>query len=392
MNIILTSNSPGEISGWVKPVVGEISRGWPGANVYLFILPCSFASGQECSVAANISGIKEVFPARDYWRLVLTGRRPAGYQHAEEGLVLFLGGDQTHAVLIGSRLQYPVYVYTEGRALWPKRVQKYFVPYPEALAKVKEKAPGKGELVGNIMLDAVKPTMSRDAFRRDLGLKTHEPLVALFPGSRPGEFSYIAGFFCEATELLKRELPAVRFVVSLSPFIPDALAREAFPQDRFRDMILLKGRQYDIMHSADLALTIPGTNTAEMAFEGLPMVVSVPLNRPELIPLEGLPGLIGGLPLIGKPLKRRAVQAVNAKLKYTALPNILAKEEIIPELRGDVTPADLAQAAHELLSDEERRREMAERLKAVIGPAGAARRLVNALQKLTGYGDYVNEI
>jgi lipid-A-disaccharide synthase len=66
-----------------------------------------------------------------------------------------------------------------------------------------------------------------------------------------------------------------------------------------------RGRQYDLMSVSDLAITIPGTNTVELSFFGVPMVVALPLNHPERIPLEGLVGLIGNLPKLGKEVKRR---------------------------------------------------------------------------------------
>jgi hypothetical protein len=45
--------------------------------------------------------------------------------------------------------------------------------------------------------------------------------------------------------------------------------------------------RYAHMRAADVALTIPGTNTLELGIAGVPAVVVLPLNRPEIIPLEG---------------------------------------------------------------------------------------------------------
>jgi lipid-A-disaccharide synthase len=76
-----------------------------------------------------------------------------------------------------------------------------------------------------------------------------------------------------------------------------------------------QGLQYDIMQASDLAITIPGSNTAEMAGLGLPMVVALPLNKPESLPLEGIPGLIGRIPVFGPSLKRAAVLKAAARVK-----------------------------------------------------------------------------
>lgn len=384
MDIILTSNSPGEISGWVRPVVRELTRQWPQARIRLFLLPCSFASGQEEEIARQISGITAVYPTSAYWHLALYNRLPSDYQPDQNGLVLFLGGDQTHAVIIGKRLGFPVYVYTEGRALWPKRVRKYFVPYEPALEQVEQLAPGKGELVGNLMLDAVRPQVSSEELCNRLAVASDEFLVALFPGSRPGEFRYVAPFMAKVAEIVQEALPQVKFVVSLSPFISAELADEIFTQEI--NLPLIRGAQYDIMNSADLALTIPGTNTAEMAFLGLPIIVIIPLDRPELIPLEGLPGLIGRIPVLGKKIKSVAIRKLNQKTKYTALPNIIAGREVAPELRGIISPEQVGQAVISLLEDNKRRAQIGYQLKETIGTAGAAGRLVKSLYNTSNEG------
>lgn len=382
MHIVLTSNSPGEVAGWVRPVVTKLAEQWPEAKVHLFLLPCSFASGSECAVASDLPGIEAVYSSQDYWRLALLGRLPEGYQPAENGLVLFLGGDQTHAVLLGRRLGYPVHIYTEGRALWPKRVQQYYVPYRSALEKVEAVAPGKGMVVGNLMLDAVTPTVSREKFRAELGISPSDLLVALFPGSRLNEFQYIVPFFLETVRLLQEKKPQIRFVVSLSPFVPPEIATNLLSIE-LPGIVVLRNAQYNIMQAADLGLTIPGTNTAEMAFLGLPMLVAVPLDRPDLIPLEGLPGLVGKMPVVGKWIKTKAISKLNQRLRFTALPNIIGDREIAPELRGLIKPQDVAERAAHLLSDPEERARLSQELRQIMGKAGAAQRLVLALQTST---------
>lgn len=47
-------------------------------------------------------------------------------------------------------------------------------------------------------------------------------------------------------------------------------------------------QRYAAMRRAQLAITIPGTNTLELALAGLPSLVLLPLHKPEMLPLEGL--------------------------------------------------------------------------------------------------------
>jgi len=103
------------------------------------------------------------------------------------------------------------------------------------------------------------------------------------------------------------------------------------------------------------------------------------LNKPELIPLEGIPGLIGGIPLVGRYLKRKAVLAAAKRVKFAALPNMKAQEQIVPELMGILRPEDLAIAVGNLIRNPDKLRAMSSRLKQVMGADGAARRIAEAL-------------
>lgn len=386
MEVVLTTNSPGEVSGWVRPLVRQLSEDWPEVKISLFVLPCAFASGRECLVASEIEGIKQVFSANDYWRLALLGQKPAGFKPGPKGLVLFLGGDQTHAVIIGRRLGFPVYIYTEGRALWPRSVKRYFVPYPEALRRAEQVAPGQVELVGNLMLDAIRPETDRETYRARLNVGYDDQLIAVFPGSRPAEFRYAVSFFQKTIEAVALERSDCHFVVGLSPFIAPELAQEMWAATNLK-VPMIQGEQYEIMQAADLAITIPGTNNVEMAFFGLPMVVALPLDRPELIPLEGLPGLVGDLPLVGPKIKAYAVKKLAPKYKFTALTNVIAQRMVVPEVRGDITPADVAQEVLSLLADQERRQKISDELREVVGARGAAKRIVATLKRQTDHED-----
>ncbi len=136
-----------------------------------------------------------------------------------------------------------------------------------------------------------------------------------------------------------------------------------------------QGLQYDIMQAGDVAVTIPGSNTAEMAGLGVPMVVVFPLNKPEALPLEGLPGVIGRIPGIGPALKKQVVAKAAAKIKYVAWPNRKANQMLTPEIKGYVRPEDVAIPVVELLRRDEKREAIGAKLRAVMGAPGAAGRL-----------------
>ena len=45
--LFILTNSPGEVSGWVRPVVSELTLMGFAAKVSLVLLPCQYASGME---------------------------------------------------------------------------------------------------------------------------------------------------------------------------------------------------------------------------------------------------------------------------------------------------------------------------------------------------------
>lgn len=402
-DLILTANSPGEVAGWVAPAVPALREAVPGARVTVFVPPCTFASGCELEVVKALPGVDAAYGPGEFLRYALLGVRPPGFLPGPEGCVLFLGGELTNAVLLKKRLGYPAVAYTEGFVNWTDAFARFAVPY--AVTRDKLLAKGVPEekvvVVGNLMLDAVRPQRRPEVVREEEGAAGRD-LVLLLPGSRPAEIEFMTPFLVQAASLLAQRRPETAFVLSLSPFAQPAqldaalkgpLARECGVTARFIpdagsdetrvgqievDQIRIpvrRGVRFDLMAAADLALTIPGTNTAELGFLGVPMVVALPLNHPERIPLEGLAGLIGNLPRLGKTLKRRILPRIAQRMPYAAWPNRLAGECLVPELRGEVEPAAVAEAAAALLGDPGRRTAMAEALRRTTGEPGAARRL-----------------
>jgi lipid-A-disaccharide synthase len=118
----------------------------------------------------------------------------------------------------------------------------------------------------------------------------------------------------------------------------------------------------------------------ELAALGVPMVVIVPTNEPERIPLEGLPGLVGAVPFVGPWVKRRAIQRLAARIGFVALPNRRAGSCVVPEVKGSLTAPDVADPVCELLGSDTERRRMSERLKSIAGGRGAAARLVGLIK------------
>ncbi len=404
MHVFLVANSPGELSGWVRPIARTLKRKEKDIKILVIIPPCQYASGMEKEVARGFPDVDGVAGPTDYLKYIFLGARWSGLREAGKGVVVFLGGDPIHAVLLSRRLKVPALAYIQ-KPRWKRFFKKFMVRDK----KIKEEfiaggiKPEKVIVVGDLMADAVELRMSKEEVCNCWKLDPGYSIISIMPGSRPQEVRYLAPFFVKVAELIREEFPKAQFILVLSPFIseekltsfPPAQLEKVFPETpkiklernkRWKlitnlnlEVLVTKKNQYEIMNASDLAITIPGTKTAEMAFLGTPMVVTMPLNKPEAIPLDGLPGLIGYLPWFGSMIKSKIVRRYSRKIKFTALPNLRAGKEIVPELRGIIKAQDVSRKVIELLQDPVLRNNMASELKCIMGAKGAADRIAKAV-------------
>lgn len=414
MTIYLTANSPGEVNTWLRPVVSALrSGGVDGAalpqKIVVFLNPCVYATGNEARVAREIDGVVLVIPPWETLRYALVGRRPRAIRQGirpggliesssgasigardPRGALLHLGGEMKLSAWLARRLRVPAYLYTEGFVNSAAAFRRIFVPHRQAADRATRHGAEKEqvEIVGNLMVDATQATWDNQAAAREgLGLPGDAPIVAMLPGSRQHEWETGLPFFTQVIAELRQRVPDLQTVIAVSSFA-DVLQSAWFPAGESQRWVTVEGgpamalnnRTADAVRAADIVLTLPGSNTVEVAALGRPMVVAAPLHRPELIPLDGLPGLIGSLPLIGKPIKRAAVLRFSQRVPFIALPNTWAGRQVTPELRGeDLQPWDVTAVAYDLLMQDDVRERIGIELKSVVGSAGASNRIAAAL-------------
>lgn len=400
-DIVIISNAPGELAAWVRPTVGELRRQYPEARVTVALVPCPYASGREAESLRSWNLGLQVWTPMQTVRFLLTGQVPAGSSRpGESGAVLFMGGDQFFGVLMARRTGFPLLVYTETTGRWPWAVDRFLLsdrtPYFEM--RRRKVPPGKVALVGNLMVDSVNTRLSPPEARQRLKLKTEAMVVGLLPGSKPFKVLYVTPFLLRVAEILRAHDPSLQFILHQSPFTPLAQIERAISDPRYAQAtggtlghlakqdgeswiltaagcpvrIVPPEFQYDGLAVDDLALTVPGTNTAELAVLGVPQVVVLPLNKPEEIPLEGLIGRIGAVPLVGKWVKRMAIRYLAGRVGFTALPNRRMGRMVTPEMVGVLEPEAVARTAAEILQDAERRRQIKLDLLQAMGYRGAA--------------------
>lgn len=411
MRVYITSNSPGELAGWVRPVAKKLKEKREDVETVLIIPPCQYASGKEVGVARSFSGIKYVLGPRDYMRYILSGRsfpftRKAG---EKEGVCVFLGGDPFHTVLVSRKLRLPAVAYLQ-RPRWRRQFERFMV-MDERIKKenfLQQKVePEKVVVVGDLTVDAVEVQLEDEKVFDD-ECRLEGPVISIMPGSRPQIACNMILFFLRACEVIKQEFARAQFFLIFSPFLKE---KELFNLDRAKinkifpvpgvepirkgdklhlltsggleAEVVVEGR-YRILSLSDLVLTIPGTNTAELAYLGVPMLVTVPLTRPELIPLDGLAGVAGDFPFLGALIKRWVVKKYNESIRFCSIPNIRAGREIVPEVRGKIRPEDVADEAIRLLKDKKRLSSISLELKKVGGVPGAASRVADVILEVAG--------
>lgn len=192
------------------------------------------------------------------------------------------------------------------------------------------------------------------------GTTSATPLVVLLPGSRRAELSrHLPVLAATASEVARQR--AVRFVTVVPE--PSLVEQTKTSLQGVPGLEIQVGQLEEVLARADLAITKSGTVTLECAVLGVPAIV---FYRTSAITYA-----------VGKRI---------VKVKYLAMPNLLADEPLYPEFVQDAaTPANLARAALDLLTDSSRRDHVKARLAEItasFGPPGASQRAADASLRL----------
>ena len=180
--------------------------------------------------------------------------------------------------------------------------------------------------VGHPMADEIPLQPDRAAARATLALAQEAPVLAVLPGSRLGEIHRLAPAFLEAARQVAAEIPGLQVVIPAAnaacrAALETLLADPRYTLPRCR---LLDGQARDALIASDVVLLASGTATLETMLCKRPMVVGYRIA----------------------PLTYRIVKGLGMlKVERYALPNVLAGEDLAPELmQDDCTPDRLGQA------------------------------------------------
>jgi lipid-A-disaccharide synthase len=254
------------------------------------------------------------------------------------------------------------YVSPQVWASRPGRAIKMSKDYDLLLAIFPFEKDWYGERLPNFPVEFVgHPLMERyAAFPRPRVEKRDRPFIAVLPGSRTGELKRHLPVMAEALQQITNVQPVKHLVVLPNENVLQ-LAREIVGSA----LQLQAGGLADALNQADLAIASTGTVTLECAYFGVPTVAMYKTSWSTY------------------QIGRRII-----KVKYLAMPNLLADEPIFPEFIQEAATAEaLARESLEFLANEPRRTIVRTKLARIIeslGGPGASERAAGAILRLLG--------
>ena len=193
------------------------------------------------------------------------------------------------------------------------------------------RAGGPVTYVGHPLAELIPLQPDQALARRTLGLAPDANVVTLMPGSRMSELKYNATAFVKAAKLLQERDKSLRFVAPMAGEKQRQYFLELVQHAGLSDLEiqLTDGQSHTAICAADAVLVASGTASLEVALHKKPMVIAYKMMAAEWQILRHF----GYQPWIG-------------------LPNILAREFLVPELlQNAASPAALADAMWQQLSD-----------------------------------------
>jgi lipid-A-disaccharide synthase len=403
MHVAITSNGPGEFAGWVRPLVRALYALEPDTRITLFFVPDDYATGREPDVARRLFPRVQVVDAKEYMRFAL-GRKSGAIPDADA--VQYLGGDLMHAARVRARLGGAAHTYKFARKADAHVLARAYAVDDENAARLR--AVGipaeRVGVVGNLAIDGALAEASgffpSDAPEAEIEAGG----IVIMPGTRKHEVQSGVPFFLQMAVRLRERRPDFTVAFALSPFTTEAEVATALAEGGHPNAYGAKGtlvpyrggfgiraqsggEPFAIVRTAmrhapraRLVVTLPGTKCIELAALGVPTLVCVPLNAPEVVVINGPLQYLDRIPRLGPALKRAAVIAVDARFPLTAQPNIDAGEMVMPELRGTLMPAQVARDVIAYADDDEARAVAVARLRRLYaGHEGASERMARGI-------------
>ncbi|ANF56944.1 lipid-A-disaccharide synthase [Halotalea alkalilenta] len=333
----------GELSGDVlgAGLLRELKRRYPGASFRGIGGPRMIAAGLESLAPLerlSIMGLVEVLKhlpgliqlrrmlrkeALDWRADVMVGIDAPDFNLGLERQLREVGIRTVHYVSPS------VWAWRQGRVEGIRRavdLMLTFLPFEAAFYR-EHGVPVR--FIGHPLADELPLDDDASSARRALGIEHTGPLLAMLPGSRHNEVRLMLPVYLETLALLRQRQPALRAVLPAAS--PARRAEiEALLDEQAREAItLIDGDAALAMVAADAVLLTSGTSALEAMLCHRPMVVAYRMA----------------------PITHWIAQRV-VKTEWISLPNLIARETLVPELiQHDATAPRIAALLEPLLTD-----------------------------------------
>ena len=209
------------------------------------------------------------------------------------------------------------------------------------------------EYVGHPLVEVIEKKQS-EVRSLELAVSTNSPiptpnsqLIALLPGSRKQEIAKKLPIMLEVA----KSFPAYQFVVAQAPGLDDDFYTPFLAP--YQNVSSVTNQTYDLLTEAKAALVTSGTATLETALFAVPEIVCYKGSN------------------ISYQIAKRLI-----KIKYISLVNLIMDKWVVKELiQHDLTTANLVKELEELLTNEERKKNLQEeysKLKHLLSQGGRA--------------------
>lgn len=179
----------------------------------------------------------------------------------------------------------------------------------------------QAKFVGHRSADVLPKLYTQESARSELGLNQYHKIITILPGSRHSEIARMAETFFQTACLCVQKNKQLTFIVAaankkIAQQIQEILNKNNYPIQ----FTIIIDKTYAAIKCADAVLATSGTVTLETFLLGKPMVVAYKMSTLNW-------GLVNLL----------------VKVKYAALPNLLANKAIVPEfLQHDASPEKMS--------------------------------------------------
>jgi lipid-A-disaccharide synthase len=209
-------------------------------------------------------------------------------------------------------------------------------------------------VIGNPALHRL-PKGDAERFRSRHGIAPDTPVIGLLPGSRKSEMRSVAPVLMEATRIVRARDPNRKVVCMVAPSVAREVTTLAAEQDFPIILVMDDTEKADAYAAMTVAIACSGTVTTELAAQGAAVVTGYKLGWITWALLRGF----------------------MFKSKYSALVNVAADREVIPEfIQTRFNAHNIAEAAEQRLSNpkllEEQRGAQREAIRIMSGDGRSA--------------------